>query len=184
MIKLTFTSSDIAQLHYEQLHHSHPRVQRKMKALYLKSQGLPHREIIQRVGISEPTLLKYLHDYQAGGVERLKVLPFYRPQSELKQHQATIAAYFRAYPPQTLAQAAAKITELTGIKRSDEQVRQFLKVIGIRCGRVGGLPIPATRAGNLTVWPPAEPELSRRVMEPSMLNQYRLLICPDRSPVV
>ena len=133
MIKLTFTATDIAQLRYEKSHYPHPRVQRRMKALYLKSQGLAHREIVHHLSISQPTLLKYLQDYQAGGIEQLKVLTFYRPQSELKQHQATIVAYFKVYPPQTLAQAGAKITELTGLKRSDEQIRQFLKVIGIRC---------------------------------------------------
>ncbi|MCY7285204.1 MAG: IS630 family transposase, partial [Cyanobacteria bacterium CAN_BIN43] len=44
MIKLTFSAEDIEQLHYERFHHPHPRVQRKMEALYLKSQGYLHRE--------------------------------------------------------------------------------------------------------------------------------------------
>jgi len=45
LIKLTFTAEDLEQLHYERFHHPHPRVQRKMKALYLKSQGYPHWEM-------------------------------------------------------------------------------------------------------------------------------------------
>jgi transposase len=95
------------------------------------------------VQVSEPTLLKYFRDYQDGGVARLKVLTFYRPQSELKQHQATLEAYFRAEPPKTLAQATAKIAELTGIHRSREQVRHFLKSMGMSCRRVGVLPAKA-----------------------------------------
>jgi transposase len=143
MLQLTFTNEDIQQLHYERFHHPHPHVQRKMEALYLKSQGYPHWEICQLVQVSEPTLLSYLRDYQAGGIEQLKVLKFYRPQSELKQHQESLEAYFRQHPPKTLAQAAAKIEELTGIRRSREQIRHFLKSIGMSCRRVGVLPAKA-----------------------------------------
>lgn len=47
MITLNFTPADIEALHYERYHHPHPRVQRKMEALYLKSQGVPHAQIAQ-----------------------------------------------------------------------------------------------------------------------------------------
>lgn len=143
MIKLTFTTEAIEQLHYERFHHPHPRVQRKMEALYLKSQGYPHWEIAQLIRVTEPTLLSYFRDYQRGGIAQLKELTFYRPQSELKQHQQSLETYFRAHPPKTLAQAAAKIEELTGMVRSREQVRQFLKGMGMSCRRVGVLPAKA-----------------------------------------
>lgn len=114
-----------------------------MEALYLKSQDYPHWEIAQLTRVTEPTLLSYLRDYQSGGIAKLKVLTFNRPQSELKQHQESLEAYFRAHPPKTLAQAAAKVTELTGIVRSREQVRQFLGSMGMSCRRVGVIPAKA-----------------------------------------
>ena len=95
MLQLKFTDAEIEQLHHECFHHPHPRVQRKMEALYLKSQGYPHWEIAQILRISEPTLLVYLKDFQAGGIAKLKELNFYRPQSDLRQHQQTLEAYFR-----------------------------------------------------------------------------------------
>ena len=94
MLHLTFSETDIDQLHYERFHHPHPRVQRKMEALYLKSQGFAHCEIAQMIRVSEPTVLSYLRAYRAGGIEQLKELTFYRPHSELKQHQASLEAYF------------------------------------------------------------------------------------------
>lgn len=148
MIKLTFTDEDIQQLHYERFHHPHPRVQRKMEALYLKSKGYPHWEICQLIQVSEPTLLSYFRDYQKGKIEQLKELTFYRPQSQLKQHQEGLEIYFREHPPKTLAQATAKIAELTGINRSREQVRHFLKSIGMSCRRVGVLPAKADVAAQ------------------------------------
>ncbi|KAM3096667.1 hypothetical protein ACKFKG_10460 [Phormidesmis sp. 146-35] len=42
LIEMSFSEAEIAALHYERFHPPHPRVQRKMEALYLKSQGLPH----------------------------------------------------------------------------------------------------------------------------------------------
>jgi len=143
LLKLVFTAAAIEQLHHERFHHPHPRVQRKMEALYLKRQGYPHWEIAQLLRVTEPTLLRYFRDYQSGGIDQLKALTFNRPQSALKQHQESLEAYFRAHPPKTLAQAAAKLTELTGIVRSREQVRHFLKAMGMSCRRVGVMPAKA-----------------------------------------
>jgi len=143
MIKLTFSPADIEALHHERFHHPHPRVQRKMEALYLKSQGLPHGQIAHLLRISEPTLVSYFRAYEAGGISRLKELKFYRPESDLKAHQATLEDYFREHPPKTLAQAAAQVKQLTGIERSREQIRQFLKSMGMSCRRVGVVPAKA-----------------------------------------
>lgn len=143
MIKLSFTEAAITALHYERFHHPHPRVQRKMEAVYLKSQGLLHREITAIVRISEPTLVSYLREYEMGGIEQLKKLTFYQPTSALDSHQVAVEAYFREHPPKTLAQAASKIAELTGIHRSREQVRQFLHRLGMNCRRVGVIPAKA-----------------------------------------
>jgi transposase len=118
-------------------------VQQKMEALYLKSQGYAHGEIARLIQVSRPTLVRYLQDYQAGGIAKLKELTFNRPQSELRVHQQTLEVYFRENPPKTLAQAAAKIEALTGIVRSREQVRVFLKSLGMSCRRVGVLPAKA-----------------------------------------
>jgi transposase len=143
MLQITFTNEEIDELHYERFHHPHPRVQRKMEALYLKSQKYSHKEIRKLLRISEPTLLKYLRDYQAGGIAKLKELNFNCPQSELKQHQESLEMHFRDHPPKTLAHAAATIAELTGIVRSREQVRHFLKSLGMSCRRVGLIPAKA-----------------------------------------
>ena len=52
MIKIEFTQGAIQALNYERYHHPHPRVQRKMEALWLKSQGEPHNKIAQVTDIS------------------------------------------------------------------------------------------------------------------------------------
>jgi transposase len=114
-----------------------------MEALWLKSQDLAHNEICRLTGISKDTLIRYLKAYRKGGIEKLKEVNFYSPQSKLAEYTSTIEAYFRNNPPATIKEAAAKIEELTGIKRGETQVRKFLKSIGMKRLKTGMIPANA-----------------------------------------
>src|SRR3990167_4781140 len=83
MIRLHFTEEEKQALNYERYHHPHPRVQRKMEALWLKSQDESHQRIAQLTGLTPNMITRYLKDYKAGGIEKLKEIRFYQPQSEL-----------------------------------------------------------------------------------------------------
>lgn len=57
------------------------------------------------------------------------------------QHKQTIEQYFKKNPPASLAEASAKIEELTGvIKRGLTQTGKFLKSIGIKFIKVASIP--------------------------------------------
>ena len=62
MLRLTFTETEAQALSHERFHHSHPRVRRKMEALWLKSQGLAHQDIAQLVNVSGKTLRGYFQE--------------------------------------------------------------------------------------------------------------------------
>src|SRR3954469_18730642 len=99
MIHIDFTPEAIGALHHERFHHPHPRVQLKMEAVYLKSQGLPHQEICRLARGTENTLRAYLRQYQEGGIERLKRTEWDGPSSELSQHREALEEHFRNNPP-------------------------------------------------------------------------------------
>jgi len=143
MIHIEFTEEEKKALYYERFHHPHPRVQLKVEVVWLKSQDLPHQKICQLAGISPNTLRSYLHDYQEGGIEKLKQVNFYRPQSQLNLHRITLKEYFQNHPPATINEAIEKIELLTGIKRSPTQVKKFFKSMGMRCLKVGFVPSKA-----------------------------------------
>jgi transposase len=126
-MQLEFTPAILEELNYARFHHPLPMVQRRMEALWLKSHGLPHGQIARLVNISENTLRDYLQLYQDGGVARLKEVAIQGPDSVLQEHYASLEAYFRAHPPATIKEAQDKIATLTGIKRSETQVREYLK---------------------------------------------------------
>ncbi len=98
MIKIEFNQDEINQLRYDRYHYPEPRVQRKIDVLLLKSQGIAHNKIAEITGICPNTLRSYLRDYQTGGLEKLKSLNFYQPESELNSPQKTLEKYFREHP--------------------------------------------------------------------------------------
>jgi transposase len=127
MMHIEFSEEAIKQLREARYNHPHPRVQRKMEVLLLKSEGLSHGKIGSIIGVSQKTLREYFVQYMNGGMESLKEIKFYRPQSELMNHKGTIEQLFRENPPSTIKEAIAKIKEVTGIERTENSVRGFLK---------------------------------------------------------
>ena len=143
MIRIEFSDEDRAALGYERYKHPHPFVQRKMEALWLKSQGLSHKEIGRLTGICSTTLTTYVREYKEGGIEALKTLSFRKPQSDLDDHRDRLEAYFRKHPPASAVAAMAGIERLTGLKRSPGRVRAFLKRMGMKCRKAGMVPAKA-----------------------------------------
>ncbi len=126
-IQLEFTPEIRAILNHERYHQFVPLVMRRMEALWLKSQGLSHQQIAKLVGVTQNTIRAYFKMYKAGGIEQLKQVTFYRPKSELQSYTTTLEAHFQANPPATIKEAQSEIEALTGIRRSETQVREFLK---------------------------------------------------------
>lgn len=141
MLRISVSEEELAQVRHGRYHHPHPRVRRKLEAVLLKAEGLPHHRIAAIVGVSENTVRSYLEAYAEGGIEGLTALQFYRPASELEAHAAALGAYFREHPCGSLAEACAAIERLTGLRRSQTQVSAFLKRLGLRRRRVH--PVPA-----------------------------------------
>jgi transposase len=139
-IQIEFSADEIEKLNYERYNYPHPKVQKKMEALYLKSQNLPHNQICSLCHISESALTSYLHQYIKEGIEGLKKLGYKGKPNELMKHAQSLEQYFKENPPRNINEARDTIERLTGIKRSPTQIREFLKKIGMRCLKVGFVP--------------------------------------------
>ncbi len=140
MITIEFSQDDIDALDYERFHHPHPKVQRKMEALFLKAKGLKHAEICRLCGISTPTFITYLRQYQEGGITRLQQLGYTGKVNELAAYTDILVAYFTEHPPTSIAEAQYVIEQHTGLKRCPTQVREYITSIGMKCRKVGHMP--------------------------------------------
>jgi transposase len=156
MLKINIPASDIQLLKAERYNHPHPRVQVKMDVVYLKGLGLSNDLICKITGVCGNTMREYWKHYMEGGIERLKEVNFYRPSSELKEHSATIEQYFTENPPSSIAEAVAKIEELTGIKRGETQTRKYLKSLKFRYIKTCSVPAKAVteekKTNNAIFW--------------------------------
>ena len=140
MITLVFTTKQIESLEAERYTHPHPKVQRKMEALYLKSLGLEHQLICKICRIEEPILVRYLRAFEKEGPAGLKKLGYAGQPSQLRSHQQSLEEHFRQQLPATIAEAQNAIAKLTGVHRSPTQVREFLHRLGMKHRKTGFVP--------------------------------------------
>lgn len=140
---MIITEADKSVLAVQRYSHPHPLVQRKMEVLWLKSQDVSNEKILQLASISRATLFRYYNDFREGGIEKLQQLDFHQPKSQLEEYTSSLEAYFLEHPPATVKEAADVMEKLTGIKRSETQVRRFLRSLGLRPRKIGMLPAKA-----------------------------------------
>jgi transposase len=143
MMHLDFSETDIKAIKHERFNHPDPRVQRRMEVILLKACGLPHYQIQEVAGVCGNTMRSYFMIYREGGIQKLKELNDYRPQSELASHRQTLEEHFREHQITSIPEAISIIEELTGIHRSPSQVRTFLKSMGMKVRKVGTIPSKA-----------------------------------------
>ena len=143
MSAIEFTEEQVEHLAFERFHHPHPRVQRKMEAVFLKSKGLLHQEVCDLVGISRTTLWNWLRDFKVGGIDGLKRWEMCGSVCELDQHTDAICDHLVKHPPHTIAEARQVIEDLTGVCRSETQIRELLGRLGFHRLKTGSLPAKA-----------------------------------------
>jgi len=143
MIKIDISEQERELLREARYSHPHPRVMLKMDALYLKSFGLKNDLVCEILDICGNTLREYFRQYLEGGIERLKQENFYRPSSDLQEFSGTLESYFTKNPPPSIHHAVAVIEEITGIRRSETQVRKFMKSMKFRFIKCGTIPAKA-----------------------------------------
>ena len=93
--------------------------------------------------LSRTTLWGWLQDFRAGGVEALKRWDAGGSTCELDEHTDAICEHLAEHPPHTIVEARRAIEELTGIRRSETQIRELLKRLGFERLKTGSLPAKA-----------------------------------------
>ena len=127
MRAFTFSPYILAEIRHDRYHHPHPRVQRKMEVLWLKSRGLAHADIAEFADVSPRSVQRYLDEFEQGGLGRVRRLGWQGKPCALDEHQACLEDYFIENPPRSAREAQQVIERLTGIRRGLSQVRAFLK---------------------------------------------------------
>ena len=144
MIEINPSQEDIEIFKEERTTHPITRIRKRMDVLWLKSNGLTHKEIAKLSNVSINIVTKYLKMYKEGGIEEIRQVNYYQPQSQLIEFKSLLEAHFEKYPPASIKQAMNEIEQLTGLKRSETQIRKFLtKTLGLKRRKVACVPAKA-----------------------------------------
>ena len=118
-------------------------VQKKAEALILHAYGLKVTQIAEIVGVTATTICNYLNEFDRTGLDGLENPPEAPRKSGVVPHREVIEAEFKNKPPASVAEAAKRIEELTGVRRGKTQIRLFLKELGMGYRKTAVVPAKA-----------------------------------------
>lgn len=130
--------------------HPHAPTRRKMETLWLLHHGLTREKTAAIVGVGLATVHRYVKAYREGGLDGLRRWGVKGQSSSLDAYRELLAESFRTQPVGSVAEAADRIEQLTGIRRSPTQVRLFLKKLGLSWQRIAAIPVPPKKVSRNT----------------------------------
>jgi transposase len=143
MIRTSYSAEE--KKTFEQFRYSYPdeRIMRRFEILWLHACGKIATEIAPLVQRDPRTVRTVLKNFQQGGIELVTTIKSNQPTSELEAHRTSIIDEFTRQPPASAKEAAHRIKKLTGLERSPERVRVFMKNLGMQFRKVGAIPAKA-----------------------------------------
>src|SRR4051794_37686589 len=109
MRAFVFTEEVLTEIRHDRYHQPHPRVQRKMEVLWLKSHGFPHADIAHLADVSPRSVQRYLDEFNEGGLPRIRRLGWQGKTCVLEEHQQSLEDYFLEHPPRSAREAQGAI---------------------------------------------------------------------------
>lgn len=143
MIHIFISAEDLQKINSLRFTETDPIINRRLHALFFKSQNIKHQTICEYADISPGGLIKILKRYSRGGLEEVMRMNWKPRRAVLDDHQELIKKHFREYPPESVKVAGAEIEKMTGVKRGKTQIRNFLHKIGLKPRKVAGIPSKA-----------------------------------------
>jgi transposase len=127
MLQVSILPEDISTIQRDRFYHPQPHIMMRMHTLALHHQGESAARIAQLLDRDPKTIRACLKKYRDGGLAAVYEYEKHKHESDLEVHGELIENELAKRPPQSAKEAGAVIEQLTGIKRSPTQIREFLK---------------------------------------------------------
>ena len=142
-LRIALTDEELRTLTENRETHPTPLVRRRLLVLWSLHCGLSRARAAQVADVSVATAQRIVSLYRREGLEGLmKDGRTYVPVSDMAQFDSAIRESLEQRPVRSIAEACARIEELTGLKRGPTQVRRFLAKLGLKWQRVRAIPVP------------------------------------------
>lgn len=171
---LNLSKAEIEKLSYERYAYPNPIIQKRIFSVYLKSELKYSNRMTGLITGLHPHIVSYwIKVYKEKGFEGLLTNNYGTNKSQLEEHADNILFSFSQTPPMNAREATQRISEMTGINRSEQQVRAFMKRHGLRFIKCGHIPAKADNEAQ-NQW--VEREL-KPVVEAAQKQQVHLFFC-------
>jgi len=130
---------------FQKFRYSYPdeRIMRRFEILWLHACGKFAPEIAKLVELNPYTVRDVINKFKKGGMKLVTTIESHQPKSDLEKHRTSLVEEFTLRPPASAKEAAARIKKITGIKRSEQRVRVFMKQIGMKFRKTAAIPAKA-----------------------------------------
>ncbi len=173
-LSFKISEAEIEKLSYERYAFPQPIIQKRIFAVYLKMAfNYTNKSIGLITGLHYNMVAFWISVYKEKGFNGLLSNNYGTNRSELENHAESILDSFLQRLPMNAAEAVQRISEMTGINRSEQQVRSFMKRHGLRFIKCGHIP---SKADNDQQRQWVETEL-KPVIEAAQKEQVHLFFC-------
>ncbi|KAA6334112.1 hypothetical protein EZS27_017542 [termite gut metagenome] len=144
LIQMNLSEEEIRLLNYKRFREDNPIIQKRLHAVYLKSQmPLSNEYIGVIVDAHRNSVDRWIHTYLESGLKGLISLNYVHRESELESYKEMIKENISEDYIQTTAEFSHRIFTLTGVSRGLTQVRKFIRKIGFNYLHSGHIPAKA-----------------------------------------
>jgi transposase len=144
LIQMNLSEEEIRVLNYKRFKEENPIIQKRLHAVYLKSQMCLSNEYIGMIlDAHRNSVDRWIQSYLNNGLSGLIQLNYISRKSELDCFEEMIKENISDDYIQTSAEFSHRIFMLTGISRGLTQVRKFIHKTGFKYLRCGHVPAKA-----------------------------------------
>ena len=134
------TPEQVAELQHIRFRHPCPAVQRRAEVILLAAHRFRYTAIAEALGVHPNSVTAFIVMYNEGGLERLERWRESDPDVELGDFDRQTRDYWDQNPPRSVKEATAHLERVTGIRRGLTAVRGYLKRLGFKYRKAGGVP--------------------------------------------
>lgn len=140
--KIDLTEAEVAVVLEER--HSHPNlnIRERMNVVWMLYKGARREDAATFAGVSRSTVQRVVRAFRQNRLDGVRKWEANGPVSEMEPFRDIIRKSLEERPARTVAEAAERIEELTGLRRQPTQVRKFLKDMGFGWKRTRAMPVP------------------------------------------
>lgn len=148
--KVELTEAEQAIVIEDRISHPNLNIRERMLVIWLLHKGLKRQQTAEIAKVSLITVQRVVAAFREGRLDALRAWNVKGPVSEMDSYRDIIRKSLEECPARTIAEAADRITELTGLKRQPTQVRKFLINLGFSWKRARAVPLPPKKTWQST----------------------------------